>query len=79
MDKLRRRKSDLHAGTEYCRRFGVIAVHRGIVVLEQVKQALVEQLEDDIQGREHRLLGTILYEHGWITQSQIESVLADLK
>lgn len=45
-----------------CRRFGQIAVKKGFVTPEQVKEAFLEQLDDDLNGREHRLIGTILFE-----------------
>ncbi len=62
-----------------CRRFGAIAVHLQFCTVEQVKSAMTEQLEDNINGREHRLLGSILYDKGWISESQIEAVLLELR
>jgi hypothetical protein len=78
MELRKRRRSDRHRSVERCRRFGVIAVLRGYVTLEQVKSALAEQIDDDVYGREHRLLGAILFDKLWITESQIEEVLAEL-
>lgn len=63
---------------EYCRRFGQIAAGRGYVTSEQVKAAMAEQLDDDLAGRPHRLLGTILFEKKWMTPKQIEAVLNEL-
>jgi len=59
-------------------RFGSIAVYRKYLTLRQVQQALAEQVEDDIMGRPHRLLGTILREKNWITEEQIKSILAEM-
>ena len=53
-------------------------MHKGFVSLEEVKSAIGEQVDDDINGREHRLLGTILYDHGFITEYQIDIVLQEL-
>lgn len=79
MAQLRRRKNDRNVAGEFCQRFGVAAAHRGFVTLEQVKQAMAEQIDDDMNGREHRLLGSILYDRGWLTEDQIEMVLIEIK
>ncbi len=64
--------------TQYFPRFGNIAVHMGFVTAKQLKQAMVEQVEDDIFDRPHRLIGDILLENGWITDEQINTVLNEL-
>jgi hypothetical protein len=79
MVRLKRRKSDATVTGDHCQRFGAIAVRKGIVSAENVKAAVNEQIDDDINGREHRLLGTILYDNGFITEHQIEAVLQELK
>jgi hypothetical protein len=57
-------------------RFGSIAYQRGYVTKEQLQAALAEQVEDNISGRPHRLLGTILREKGWLTEEQ-EKMIKD--
>ncbi len=79
MVRPKRRKADATVTGDHCRRFGAIAVHKGFVSLEEVKSAVGEQIDDDINGREHRLLGTILYDNGFITEYQIDTVLQELK
>ena len=79
MPQLKRRKSDRTITGDLCRRFGAIAVQKGFVSVEQVKKAMADQIEDDMNGREHRLLGTILYDNGAISESQIEMVLVELR
>jgi hypothetical protein len=74
----KRRKADATVTGDHCRRFGAIAVQKGFVSLEEVKSAISEQLDDNINGREHRLLGTILYDNGFITEYQIDKVLQEL-
>jgi len=59
-------------------RFGSIAVYRKYVTLEQVQLALAKQMEDNINGRRHRLLGDILLENNWITEEQVESILSEM-
>ncbi len=74
-----RRRSDRQVTGEVCRRFGAIAVHLKFCTAEQVKTAMTEQVEDNISGREHRLLGSILFDNGWITEPQIDIILQELK
>ena len=62
---------------DYCRRFGQVAVERGFITPERLKEALGEQVDDDLANRRHRLLGEILFERNWMTVDQIESVLDD--
>jgi hypothetical protein len=59
-------------------RFGSIAVFRRYVTLQQIQQALSEQVEDNVHRRPHRLLGTILREKGWLTEEQERSILAEM-
>ena len=75
----KRRKADAAVTGELCQRFGAIAVRKGFVSLDDVKSTINEQIDDDINGREHRLLGTILYDNGVITEYQIDVVLQELK
>jgi|GEM_PF-4503021 len=56
-------------------RFGTIAVESGYITPDQLKKALIEQVEDDLADRPHRVLGAILYENGWITFRQQEEIL----
>jgi hypothetical protein len=79
MPMLKRRKSDNQVTGDFCQRFGTIAVRKGFVTPEEVKRAIIEQLDDNISGREHRLLGSILFGNGLITEVQIEAVLQELK
>lgn len=79
MDERRRRKNDNDVTGELCHRFGAIAVHKGFITLDELKTAVLIQVDDDVNGREHRLLGSILYDRGLITEHQIDIVLQDLK
>ena len=58
--------------------FGQIAVEKGYVSAEQVKQVILEQLTDDLASRPHRPIGRIMLEKGWINAQQIEAVLNEL-
>lgn len=60
---------------KYCPRFGQIAVQRGYITDEQLKQALCLQVEGNLAGEKHRLIGTILFDLDMMTTEQIEEVL----
>ena len=62
----------------YYPRFAATAVLRRFVTAEQVKEALTEQLEDNILNKPHRQLGQILLTHNWITAEQIDIVLHEM-
>lgn len=79
MDNPKRRRNDGDVTSDLCRRFGAIAVRMGFVTIDEMKAAIMEQIDDNISGREHRLLGSILFSRGLITEGQIEIVLRDLK
>ena len=58
-----------------CSRFGAIAVEQGFLTREQLIQGLNEQVDDNLTGRPHRVLGAICFNHDWMTAEQIEIVL----
>jgi hypothetical protein len=66
---------DKELSKRYCPRFGTIAVDKGFVTSEQLKEALSKQIEDNLSGKPHRIIGRIFFEEGWITPQQIETVL----
>lgn len=63
---------------EYCPRFGQLAIELGFVTPTQVRQALLEQWDDQRAGRPHRVLGAIFFAHNWMTPGQIDRVLNEL-
>ena len=60
-------------------RFGTIAVKKGFVTKEQILEAMKVQMERNLDGLEHRLIGSILYSMGYMTLQQIDEVAEDLK
>lgn len=60
---------------KYCPRFGKIAVDMGLITADQMKEALVEQADDDLSEKPHRLLGRVLLDKGWLTHKQIDSIM----
>ncbi len=63
---------------EHVPRFGKIAIDMRFVTAEQLTEALAEQAEDSFSNKPHRLIGEILFEHGWITRDQINFVVLRL-
>jgi len=58
-----------------CSRFGAIAVEQGFLTPEKLKQGLNEQVEDNLTGRPHRVIGAICFTNDWMTAEQIDIVL----
>lgn len=69
---------DKEISGKYCNRFGVIAVDKGFVTADQLKEALTEQAEDNLSNRPHRLIGRIFFDKGWMIDEQINIVLNEL-
>jgi hypothetical protein len=60
------------------KRFGVLAVEKGLITAEQAIEALKIQVMEDIEKGKHRLIGRILLEQGVITLSQLDGVLRSM-
>ena len=69
---------DKEISGKYCNRFGVIAVGKGFVTADQLKEALTDQADDNLSNRPHRLIGRIFFDRGWMTDEQIDIVLNEL-
>ncbi len=65
----------MSATKKLCRRFGKVAVDLGFISARQLQNAMNEQVEDNLNERPHRVIGSILLDHGWMTHGQIETVL----
>ena len=50
---------------------GEILISLGVLTKEQLDTALKEQKELDTQGKEHKPVGQILLEHGFITPNDL--------
>jgi len=60
---------------KFCPRFGVLATEMEFVTVDQIREAMAEQLEDDLAEKPRRLLGTILVDRGSMTLREVEMVL----
>ncbi len=57
------------------KRFGAVAVEKGFVTLENLYEAMKIQILENLEGTDHRLIGQILWEQGYIKTEQINEVL----
>lgn len=71
---------DNDSGVQYALRFGEIAMHKGFITLNELEEALAEQISTDppVRLRPRRLIGEILFDKGYMTINQIESVLEEI-
>lgn len=60
------------------KRFGAIAIQKGFITLEQLLEAMKVQIVEDLEDAEHRLVGQILWERGYISTEQIKEVLESM-
>lgn len=57
------------------KRFGAVAVEMGFITLENLYEAMKIQILENLEGTDHRLIGQILWEQGYIKTEQINEVL----
>ena len=55
---------DRKISEKYCNRFGIIAVDKGFVTADQLKETLTEQADDNLSNKPHRLIRRIFFEKG---------------
>lgn len=60
------------------KRFGTVAVDKGFITLENLIEAMKIQILENLQGIDHRLIGQILWEEGYIKTEQINEVLKSM-
>ena len=61
------------------KRFGVIAVEKGFITKEQLFEAMKIQVEEDVSGKPHTLIGIILIKLGYLTKEEADHVLFEMK
>jgi hypothetical protein len=57
------------------KRFGSVAIDKGFITLENLIDAMKIQILENLGGSDHRLIGQILWEEGYIKTEQINEVL----
>jgi hypothetical protein len=56
-------------------RFGVAAVEKGYITPQQLVEVLRIQVEENLNTKQHRLLGMILLEQGVLTLDEVDDIL----
>lgn len=73
--KAKPRKGALLSYHQLEKRFGITAVEMGFITETQLHEAMKIQLSEDLHGMQHRLIGQILLERGYISSGEIREVL----
>ena len=60
-------------------RFGILAVKKGMVEIDEVVKALEIQVREDLALGKHRQIGMILLEQGVINSQQVDEVVSELE
>ena len=60
------------------KRFGAVAIDKGFITLENLIEAMKIQILENLEGSDHRLIGQILWEEGFIDSEQINEVLKSM-
>jgi hypothetical protein len=60
------------------RRFGLLAVEKSYITAEQLLEAMNIQLKEDLDKKQHRLIGQILLDLGYIQTFQIKEILRSM-
>ena len=59
-------------------RFGVVAVGKEYITLDQLSEAMKVQIEEDVGQKEHRPIGEILLSMGYMNPPQLNEVLTEI-
>ena len=60
-------------------RFGDIAISKCFITIDQLLEAMTQQVKEDAEGKPHRLIGEILVGMGYMSQHQVTKTLEILK
>ena len=60
---------------QHNKRFGVTAVQAGFIIEDQLIEAMRMQVELDIKDENHKLIGEILVDMGYMEISDVDEVL----
>jgi len=60
-------------------RFGTVAVEKGFITSDQLIEAMLTQIVEDVEKKKHRLIGQILVDLGYMTPAKVDEVLEELR
>lgn len=61
------------------KRFGTVAVERGLITPEQLQHALRIQVGENLEQGSHRPIGGILFHQGLLSEGEIQEVLWEMQ
>ncbi len=61
------------------KRFGTVAVENLLISKDQLQKAFKIQLEENLAGKPHRLIGQILLELKFLTEEKVNKILLHLE
>ena len=59
-------------------RFGVVAVGKEYITVDQLSEAMKVQIEEDVGQKEHRPIGEILLSMGYMNPPELNEVLTEM-
>jgi len=74
-----KREMPLPGAENFPVRFGVVAVRLGYITPEELKDALMGQVSEDLSERPHRVFGIILYDRGLMTMKQLHHTVEEME
>jgi hypothetical protein len=75
---VRRKERHMSGANKSVVRFGIIAVGKEFITVDQLSEAMRVQIKEDVGKKEHRPIGEILLSMGYMNHPQINEVLAEL-
>jgi len=64
---------------QFKKRFGFMAVKKRFITIDQLIEAMKIQVREEIKNGEHRLIGAILIEMGFMDTSQVNELLGSIE
>ena len=61
------------------KRFGLVALEKGFITKDQLHKALIIQVEDNVEGKTHKIIGDILIDLGYISPEQANEIFLSLR
>jgi hypothetical protein len=58
--------------------FGAIAIEKRFITLDQFIEAMTLQVREDLNSSQHRRIGQILVDMGYLNTSQVKEILETL-
>ena len=60
------------------KRFGSLSIKKGFITKAQFLEAMAVQIENELEGTEPELIGSVLFKLGYMTAEQIDEVVENI-